>query len=309
MLHPVRLRLERGEKAAQIGAELAEAQLDVAQLLACAGQLRRQSFERRERALGGCRERCGAVALLGRERLGRALGTVRELGDMAKPLPLGPQRVLPARLEAFRHLDERGQLGEPSFLGRGSAGQLVVPLPCGGELAPGDARLPAAPELLLAAVRVEHVELVRGPGEPSLLELAGHRDQPLGCGRKVLARDCTAPGVGASSAVGEHAACEDEPRLILRCEIGETGELLVLEESLGEIELGLDICLSGGGADRPGVALRTEQQADRLGEDRLPRTGLAGDRRQPIRRRQLTLPHEDEVLDPQATKQRPGGSG
>ena len=228
---------------------------------------------------------------------------------MAKPLPLGPERVLPARLEAFRGLGERGQLGEASLLGRGSARQLVVPLPCCCELAPGDPRLSAAPELRLAAVRVEHVELVRGPGEPPLLELAGHRDQPLRCGREVLAGDGAAPGVGARSAVREHAAREHEAGLILRCELGETGELLVLEESLGEVELGLDICLSGGGADRPRVALRTEEQADCLGKDRLPRTRLAGDRRQAVRRRQLSLPDEDEVLDPQATKQRPGGSG
>ena len=170
-------------------------------------------------------------------------------------------------------------------------------------------RLTAAPELLFAAVRVEHVELVRGPGEPPLLELAGHRDQPLGCGREVLAGDGTAPRVGASSAVREHAARDDQAGLVLRRELGESGELLVLEESLRQVELGLDVCLPGGGADRPRVALGTEQQADRLGEDRLPRTGLAGDRRQPLGRRQLSLPHEDEVLDPQATKQRPGGSG
>ena len=38
-------------------------------------------------------------------------------------------------------------------------------------------------------------------------------------------------------------------------------------------------------------------------------TGLAGDRRQARGRRELSLLNEDEVLDPQATKQRPGCSG
>ena len=87
------------------------------------------------------------------------------------------------------------------------------------------------------------------------------------------------------------------------------GELLVLEEPLRQVELRLDVGLPGGGADRPGVTLGAEQEPDRLGEDRLSRTRLAGDRRQALGRRELSLPHEDEVLDPQATKQRPGGSG
>ena len=177
------------------------------------------------------------------------------------------------------------------------------------ELAPCDARLSASPELLLAAVRVEHVELVRGPGEPALLELARHRDQPLGCGREVLAGDRTPPRVGARTPVGEHATCENEAGLVLGRELGESRELLVLEEPLRYVELGLDVCLAGGGADRAGVALRAEQEPDRLREDRLARAGLAGDRRQPGGRRELSLPDEDEVLDPEATKQRSGGSG
>ena len=76
------------------------------------------------------------------------------------------------------------------------------------------------------------------------------------------------------------------------------GQLLVLEEALGQVELRFDVGLAGGRADRPRVALRAEQEPDRLREDRLPRTGLAGDRRQSLGRRELSLPHEDEVLDP-----------
>ena len=228
---------------------------------------------------------------------------------MAKPLSLGAKRVLPAGLEALGRLDERRQLAQALLLRRGSPGQLVVPLPGDAELAPRKPRLTAAPKLVLAAVRVEHVELVRGPGEPPLLELAGHRDQPLGGGREILAGDGAAPRVGTRAPVGEHPPRDDEAGLVLRRELGERGELLVLEESLRQVELRLDVGLPGGGADRPGVTLRAEQEPDRLGEDRLPRTRLAGDRRQALGRRELSLPHEDEVLDPQATKQRPGGSG
>ena len=166
------------------------------------------------------------------------------------------------------------------------------------ELAPREPRLTAAAKLLLAAVRVEHVELIRGPGKSALLELAGHRDQPLGGGREVLARDGTAPRVRARAPVGEDPPRKHEAGLVLRRELGESGELLVLEEALRQVELRFDVGLAGGGADRPRVTLRAEQEPDRLGEDRLPRTGLAGDRRQSLGRRELSLPHEDEVLDP-----------
>ena len=228
---------------------------------------------------------------------------------MAKPLSLGAECVLPAGLEALRRLGERGQLAQTLFFRRGSPSQLVVPLPGDAELAPRKPRLTTAPKLLFAAVRVEHVELIRRPGKSALLELAGHRDQPLGGCREVLAGDGTAPRVGARAPVGKNPPRNDEAGLVLRRELGESGELLVLEESLGQVELRLDVGLPGGGADRPRVTLGAEQEPDRLGEDRLPRTGLAGDRRQSLGRRELSFPHEDEVLDPQATKQRPGGSG
>ena len=104
-------------------------------------------------------------------------------------------------------------------------------LPRRGQLAPREPRLAAAAKLLLAAVGVEHVELVRGPCQPALLELAGHGDQPLGGGSEVLARDRAAPRVRARAAVGEDAASEHEAGLVLGRELGETGQLLVLEEA------------------------------------------------------------------------------
>ena len=170
-------------------------------------------------------------------------------------------------------------------------------------------RLTTAAELLLAAVGVEHVELVRGPGEPALLELAGHRDQALGGGREILSRDRAAPGVRARAAVPEDTPGEHEAGLVLGRELGEAGQLLVVEEALRQVELGLDVGLAGRGADRAGVALRAEQEADRLREDRLPGAGLARDRGQPGGGRELSLAHENEILDPQATKQRSGCSG
>ena len=215
----------------------------------------------------------------------------------------------PPDLEALGRLDERGQLAQASLLGGGPARQLVVPLAGRAELPPGEPGLPAPPELLLADEGVEHVELVGGSAEPALLELAGHRDQTLGGGGEILPRDGAAPRIRAGATVAEDAPGKHEPGLVLGRQLRERGELVVVEEPLRDVELCLDVGLAAAGADDACVALRPEEQADRLRQDRLARTRLARDRRQARPRRQLALADEDEVLDPQATKQRSGCSG
>ena len=157
--------------------------------------------------------------------------------------------------------------------------------------------------------RVEHVELVGRAAEAALLELAGHRDQALGGRGEILACHGPAPGIGARAAVAEDAACEHQAGLVLRRQLREPAELVVVEEPLRHVELGLDVGLRAGRADDGRVALRPEQEADRLGQDRLARAGLAGDRSQPRPRDELAFADEDEVLDPEATKQRSGCSG
>ena len=77
MLEPVRLGLQRGEERAQVGADLAQPQLDVAQLLTRTGELGREPLERGERALGGGREPGRALALVRRDRLGGSAALLR----------------------------------------------------------------------------------------------------------------------------------------------------------------------------------------------------------------------------------------
>ena len=221
---------------------------------------------------------------------------------MAQALALGAQALLGLGLEALGVLDERAQLREPRLGGGGVPRQLVVAPAGGAELAPGDPQRGAAPELLLAGEPVEHVELVGGPGEPALLELARHRDQPLGRGGDVLARSAAAPGVGARAAVGEDAPCEHEPLLVLGPQLGEGARLLVVEEARRQVELGLDVRLVAVRPDQRRVAARAEQQPDRLREDRLAGAGLAGDRVQPGRELELGLADQDEVLDAEPAK-------
>src|SRR5215211_4723327 len=107
----------------------------------------------------------------------------------------------------------------------------------------------------------------------------------------------------ARTTVGEDTARQHEPVLVLRPQVGERLEALLVQKPGPELELGFHVGLIPSRADEAGVALGAEQQADRLREDRLPRAGLAGDRVQPRRRLELGLPDEDEVLDAEPTKQ------
>ena len=193
-------------------------------------------------------------------------------------------------------LDERAQLREPSLGERRVRGQLVVPAAGRLELAPRRPRRGAAGELLLAAEAVEHLELVGRPREPALLELARHRDDALDGGRDVLPCSRASPRIGARAAVGEDAAGDDERVLVLRPQLRELLELL------REIELRLDVGLLAGGPDVRVVALRAEQEAERLGEDRLAGARLSRDRVQPGRELELGLADEDEVLDAEPAK-------
>ena len=84
--------------------------------------------------------------------------------------------------------------------------------------------------LLRPDERVEQVELVRGPRQTALLELARHREQALGRGDDVLARDAAAPGVGARAPVGADPPRDDEARLVVRPQLAQRLEPLLVEE-------------------------------------------------------------------------------
>ena len=302
LFEPSRLGLERRQKATQLARGLAQAQLDVAQLVTGSRKLRRELFERRECPLGASDEPGGALALVRSERLGCFCGSVRELGDMTKTLPLAAKTLFPIRLEPGSVFDERAQLGEPRVGGRGTLLKLLVPTSCCGELAPGEARLGSPPKLVGSDERVEDIELVAGTRETTLLELPGHRDQPLPCRSQILACGAAPPGVRTRAPVGEHAPRNEEPFLVLGAKLGERGELVLFDQPCRQIELGLDVRLGPVGADVAGVTLGAEEQADRLGENRLARPGLAGDRVEPWSERELGLLDQDEVLDAEAAK-------
>ena len=78
---------------------------------------------------------------------------------------------------------------------------------------------------------------------------------------------------------------------------------LLVEERVRDVELRLHVGLGAVGADGRRVGARAEQQADRLREDRLPRSGLARDRVQPRSESEIRLADQHEVLDAKPTKQ------
>ena len=292
LLQPARLRLERGEKRAQLGCGLAQPELDIAQLVARPLQLRREALERRDRPLGERDETGRAFAVLRGERIRRSGCRLGELGHVTQPLPVGAQPLLVPLLHAFRVLRQRAQLGQTGLGERRIRGQLLVALAGYLQLAPcGSQRLAVD-----AGETIQQLELVRRPREAPLLELARHRDDPLDRGGDVLACRSTAPGVRARPPVCEHAARNEQHILVLRAKVGELLQLV------RKVELGLDVGLLSTGPDERVVALHSEEKADRLREDRLARPGLTGDGVQTRRELEFGLADEDEVLDAQASQ-------
>ncbi len=215
---------------------------------------------------------------------------------MPVPFALGAELLLVSRLHALGVLDERAQLREPGFRERRVGRQLVVPATRRLQVAPRRPCCRSTAELLLAAEAVEHLELVRRPREPALLELARHRDHPLDCRGDILPCCGAPPGVRPRAAVPEDTPGYNERVLVLRLQLAELFELV------REVELRLDVRLLTGGADVGVVAFRTEQEPEGLGEDRLAGAGLPGDRVQPGRELELRLTDEDEILDAKPTK-------
>ena len=160
VLHAAGIGLEGGEERAQRTRGLAQAQLGVSELVGRLLQLGGEPFDRRERALGLGGEAGRPFAVLRIERLSRGRRAVDELGQMTQALPLFAQCVLVARLHSGRVLDERAELGQAGLRGGGAERQLLMAASRRGQLAPGRARIRTAADLLLAAERIEHRELV-----------------------------------------------------------------------------------------------------------------------------------------------------
>jgi hypothetical protein len=185
----------------------------------------------------------------------------------------------------------------------GHADKLVPTAAHCHQLAPGSLQLGSTVKLLLPGECVEDVQLVRRAGEAPLLELTRHGEEPLDQRGQILARHGASPRVRARSPVREHPAGGDQALLPGRAQIGDRLELQVVEDPLRKIELGLDVGLVRARAEVPRIARRSEQEPDRLCQDRLAGAGLARDGVQARSEGELGLANEDEALDAQPSEQ------
>ncbi len=101
---------------------------------------------------------------------------------------------------------------------------------------------------------------------------------------------------------GKILRASDEPGLVLRPQLSERIQPLLVEEPVGDVEFGLDVRFLPGSPDRVGIALGAEEQPDRLRQDRLPGPRLPGDRVQALGELEVGLSDEDEVLDSESAE-------
>jgi hypothetical protein len=153
-------------------------------------------------------------------------------------------------------------------------------------------------EMVRSGEPVQHLELRRRQCQLAVLVLAveGEQARPQrpevgGGGRAPL--DERARPTRQPDAPAEHdlARALREPLRDLR-------QLGLLEQPVGQGEHPFHVRLLGAGSDdlRPG--LPAHQQIYRVGEDRLARPGLAGDRVEPLSEPQLGTLDQQQALDP-----------
>ena len=99
--------------------------------------------------------------------------------------------------------------------------------------------------------------------------LGDHLDQRLADALEIVARAAAAVEQRARAALAPDAAGDDDALGVLGRELGQ------LLGQLGVRERRLDVGLGAGRADQRRVGAAAEQQADRLGEDRLAGARLA----------------------------------
>ena len=172
------------------------------------------------------------------------------------------------------------------------------------DLGVGFAVAAAALELLGAREAIEDLELRRGQHQPAVLVLPVEGEQP-GAERPQVARRCGTPlHEGARPPRGRDPAPEDDLVGVGGKALAQLGQLGIGEQLLGKREDSLHVGLIGSGADDLRARLSAHQQVERVGEDRLPRPGLAGDRVQPAREAELGALDQQQVLDPQLVQHR-----
>ena len=147
-------------------------------------------------------------------------------------------------------------------------------------------------KLLGTAVGVEHLELRGRQHQLAMLVLAVEGQQPAPELPQVGHRRRAPAHIRAGPSVGPHAPGEDELLGTIRNRLG-AGKLR------GQREHTFDICLGGAGPDDPAAGPPAEQQIERVSQQRLAGSGLAGHDVQPRSEAELGSIQQQQVLDAQ----------
>ena len=291
--------VERVGEPTDVAPDLAQADDEVAQLAGRGLELGREPLERRERPLGGRGERAGALPVVRLDRRHGGLGALAELGDVPHPLAFGAERVLLARLEPVGVLDERLELGEPRPLGVGAALELVEP--------------PVAAARPRQASRASPRRTrCSGPTNASSRSSwwDGRASRRCSNWPEIASSRSVAATRSSRATLRPHAYARERPSAKTRRATTSPGSSSGRSSRSGSSPSssknpsGTSSSASTYASEpaaptERGVALRAEQEPDRLREDRLPGAGLAGERDEPRAELEVRLADEDEVLDPQ----------
>ncbi len=247
----------------------------------------------------------GPLAGLGRDRLGACGGRrLQPLGRAeAVALRVKVCLLLLARRGSFDLLELEGEQVE---LALARSRHLLQAREAPLELASFGVRrdeLFAQGRLFGAAVRVQQLELRSPDRQLAVLVLTVESEQlcadlaQLGDSRRAPAE------VGSSAAIGPHSPRQYELVRIRRETIEYLGHGLGYVRRTSrprrQREDALDVCLVCARPHDPATSPSTEQQLERVGEDRLARAGLAGEDVEALSEAQLRPLEEQQVLDAQ----------
>jgi len=185
-----------------------------------------------------------------------------------EPVAGGVGRLRPGRLER--------RLGRPARPPRGGHGLGVA-----------------------SRVGVEQLELAGRLAQPPGLVLGRHLEQPLAERLQIGPRAGPAPHERAAAAAREQAPGQHQRFLAGGAQIGHRLQAGVLEEAVGQLELGLDVRLGGVRPDQRAGRGGARQKPDRIGQHRLAGAGLACEHVQAGRRLEVGTLDQGQVLDMQ----------
>ncbi|CAB4876509.1 unannotated protein [freshwater metagenome] len=154
--------------------------------------------------------------------------------------------------------------------------------------------------LLGPAERIEQLELRRGERQPPVLMLPVEREQQLGDLAQIGGGRRPATDQRTGSSLSADPPCEDELLSVGRKTVAEQ-----LAQLLRKIEDTLDVGLLRTGAHDSRASLASKQKVERVREDRLPSTGLAGQDVETGRKLHLGMLDQQQILNAKLVKHQP----